>query len=145
MTFTEDLRRFELKTKQRAQDVFVNVAAATKSSIVDGSPVTASPGQPVDTGYLKASWVLDFRDRTTAEITTNVAYAPYIESRIRSDFDPKGVTGRYGVKGGQVGPALPGGSTKRHKSTVGGAHSVKLTIGGFQRLVDTVVARMGGS
>jgi hypothetical protein len=143
MSFADDLKRFELKTSQKSQRAFVGIATAVKGSVVDGSPVTAAPGQPVDTGYLKASWILGFPSATLAEITTNVAYAPYIESRIRADFDPKGVTGRYGVKGGQIGPALPGGSTKRRKSVVGGSHSVKLTVAGFERLVDRVVARMG--
>jgi len=145
MTFADDLKRFELKTRAKSQEAFVNIASAVKGSVVDGSAVTASPGQPVDTGFLKASWQLTFPSATLAEITTNVAYAPYIESRIRADFDPRGVVGGYGVKGGQIGPRENVGSTRRHKSTVGGAHSVKLTVAGFQRLVNAVVAGMGAS
>jgi hypothetical protein len=141
MSFASDLSRFSVKVQARSQSLFVNVAAATKASITDGSPVTASPGQPVDTGFLKGSWQLTFPSTTEALITTNVAYAPYIESRIRADFDPAGVVNRYGVKGGLIGPAMPRGGNRPHiKSTVGGAHSVRLTRAGFSRLVDRVNA-----
>lgn len=108
MSFDQDLGRFTLKLRAR-KALFVNVAGATKRSITDGSQVTAAPGQPVDTGALKASWILGFPSPTLAEITTNIVYAPVIEDNVRG---------------------------ARLRSKVGGFHSVKLTVAGFQRLVD---------
>jgi hypothetical protein len=113
MSFSGDLLRFRLKTEKRANAVFVNVAALTKASITDGSPVTASPGQPVDTGFLKNSWQLTFPAPNVAEIVTNCEYARAIEDNTR-------------------------GATLRSK--VGGFHSVKYTVAGFSRLVEAANA-----
>jgi hypothetical protein len=118
VTFSEDLARFAAKLKARNQLVFVNTASAVKGSIVDGSAVTGSPGQPVDTGTLKASWHLAFVSPTVADISTNVAYAPVIEDNAR-------------------------GATLR--SAVGGFHSVRYTVAGFERLVAVEVRRAGGT
>jgi len=113
MSFTEDLRRFELRTLTRSNAVFVNTASAVKASITDGSPITGAPGQPVDTSFLKNSWILDFPAPGVAEITTGCAYAPVIE---------------YNVRGARL------------RSAVGGFHSVALTVAGFPRLVEAVNA-----
>jgi hypothetical protein len=118
VTFADDIKAFTAKLKARNQAVFVNTASAVKGSITDGSSVTASPGQPVDTGTLKASWHLTFESPTSALISTNVKYAPVIEDNVR-------------------------GATLR--SAVGGFHSVRYTIGGFERLVAVEVRRAGGS
>ena len=130
MSFSGDLLRFRLKTEKRANAVFVNVAALTKASITDGSPVTASPGQPVDTGFLKNSWQLTFPSPNVAEIVTKCAYAPVIEHNLRSAFVP----------GGSMPPVEEGGSRPHIKSTVGGHHSVKYTVAGFGRLVEAANA-----
>ena len=58
MSFADDLARFRSSTVARAKDVFVTVAMLSRDSIVNGSEITGAPGQPVDTGYLKASWQL---------------------------------------------------------------------------------------
>lgn len=115
MSFDADLAAFFAKTKFKTQAVFVNTASAVKGSIVDGSGVTASPGQPVDTGTLKASWQLTFESPTSALVSTNVEYAPVIEDNAR-------------------------GATLRSK--VGGFHSVKYTVAGFERLVEAEVAKV---
>lgn len=118
MTFSEDIRRFNLKVERLTHEVFASeagIVAETMNSIVFGSPLTGAPGQPVDTGRLRASWQAEFPDETTAIISTNVPYAPIIEENIR---------------GAQL------------RSAVGGFHSVKLTILGFQRIVDNVVTRL---
>ena len=126
MSFSDDIARFNAKTRTKLQALFVNLASAVKGSVVDGSPVTGAPGQPVGQygpgyhqgrvgGTLKASWVLDFPTPTTAEISTNVVYAPVIEDNIRG---------------------------ARLRSSVGGFHSVKYTVAGFERLLEAEVRKV---
>jgi hypothetical protein len=111
MPFADDVRRFALKADGITKDVFANVVSATASSITDGSEVTGAPGQPVDTGNLKASWRTEFESPTEALISTNVVYAPVIEDGV-----------------GKYGPLTL-------RSEVGGFHSVSLTVAGFGALV----------
>lgn len=115
--FAKQLDAFFAKTKYKTQAIFINSAVAVKDSIQNGSPVTGAPGQPVVTGNLKDSWQLTFASPTVADITTNVEYAPTIE---------------YNTRGAKIPRGLPG-------STVGGAHSVALTVAGFERLVEIEV------
>jgi hypothetical protein len=83
MSFADDVRRFAAKVEAKQREVFVNVASHAHESIVNGSPVTGAPGQPVDTGNLRNSWQLTFPDANTAEITTNVDYAQPVEDNVR--------------------------------------------------------------
>lgn len=131
MSFADDLQRFAAKTQGKSNALFINVAKDVKASIVDGSAVTGAPGQPVDTGNLKASWQLTMEAKHSALISTNVAYAPVIEDNLRSSFDPRGAM--------PVKDAL----RKPIKSTVGGFHSVKLTVGAFDRIVESKLAELG--
>ena len=117
MSFESDVAGFMEKTRRKQQAVFVNTAAAVKGSIVDGSAVTGAPGQPVDTGALKASWILEFDSATEAHVSTNIEYAPILEDNVR-------------------------GATLR--SAVGGFHSVKMTVAGFERIVDAEVRKVAG-
>jgi hypothetical protein len=117
MSFSGDVQAFTRKVNGRSRDVFLGVADACMESIVEGSPITGAPGQPVDTGNLKTSWQ-ERIEGDKAFITTNVAYAPQIED------------------GTRAGRALT------LRSQVGGFHSVRLTIAGFTRVVDAVVARV---
>ena len=112
--FGSRLSAWTQKVERMSRDTFVNVASAVKSSITDGSPLTGAPGQPVDTGNLKSSWVLAFETPDVAVITTNVEYAPIIEHNVRN-------------------------ATLR--SQVGGFHSVALTTANFDRLVAAEVAK----
>jgi len=112
-SFGNDLARFLERTRAKEQRVFTNTAAAVKGSIVDGSPITGAPGQPVDTGNLAASWILAFESDRAATISTNVEYAPIVEDNVR------GVTFR------------------NH-----GPHSVKLTVAGFERLAAAEAAKV---
>lgn len=109
--FRGDLKRFAQKTDLRVQGTFVRAAQAVHQSIQEGSAVTGSPGQPVDTGALRASWILRYESPTSAMISTNLDYAPIIEDNIRG---------------------------ARLKSAVGGFHSVKMTIAGWPRLLASV-------
>jgi len=116
--FTDQLAAFQRKLDQRLNDVFVGTAVAVKGSIVDGSPITAAPGQPVDTGALKNSWQLNFETKTSALIFTGgLRYAEIIE---------------YNVRGATL------------RSAVGGFHSIAYTIAGFKRLVESEVAKVTG-
>lgn len=116
MTFSDDLDRFLADLERRRRDLFVGVATETLRSIQEGSPITGAPGQPVDTGNLKASWQLLFESETTALIQTNVIYAPGIEDGI----------------------SLETGQRLVQRSPVGGFGSVRLTRAGFQRIVAAV-------
>ena len=130
MTFSDDLFRFAAKADARGRAVFLNTASAVKDSITDGSAVTGSPGQPVGQygpgyhkgkvgGTLKASWQLWFDTPETAVIATDTIYAPPIEDGI-----------------GKYGPLTL-------RSTVGGFHSVKMTVAGFERIVDAELKKLG--
>lgn len=115
MSFSDDIDRFLLKLESREAALLPAVASAVQDSIVNGSPVTGAPGQPVDTGALRASWSLDFPSATEARISTKIEYAPIIEHNLRG---------------------------AKLRSQVGGFHSVALTRAGFQKLVDAEVRRM---
>jgi hypothetical protein len=56
MSFADDVRRFSLNVDTRINDVFLGCVQDAHAAIVVGSPLTGSPGQPVDTGYLRSSW-----------------------------------------------------------------------------------------
>jgi hypothetical protein len=114
MSASEQVMRFSRKVETLSTAVFVDVANDVKESIVNGSPLTGAPGQPVDTGNLKSSWQLVFASTKAAIIGTNVKYARVIEDNTR-------------------GALL--------RSKVGGFHSVKLTLQGFKRIVDAVARR----
>lgn len=120
MSAADDMRREIMKIEAMTQDVFVGVVAEATRSIVEGSEITAAPGQPVDTGYLKASWQTTFDSPTQATIGTNTEYAEPIEDGV-----------------GPHGPLTL-------RSAVGGFHSVKLTIAGMERIRDAVVKRVTG-
>jgi hypothetical protein len=111
MSFEADVRRFALKVETRSKDVLVGCANEVQRSVVEGSELTGAPGQPVDTGALKASWVGEFTGPWEWETTTNLEYAPGIENAV-----------------GPNGPIT-------QRSEVGGFHSVALTRGGWRNIV----------
>lgn len=131
MGFTDDVELFVEKLQTRERDVLVNVTTAVRDSITEGSPVTGSPGQPVDLGALKASWQTIIEEEWIHAVITNLEYAPAIENGQQEPYTTKKGT-----------PVTPGPMTLR--SAVGGFHSVKLTRAGFQKLVDNELARAGG-
>lgn len=137
MSFSDDLRRFSAKNPAKLQAVFDGVCEATFGSIVEGSPITGAPGQPVSTGFLKGSWQRMREAPLRERQATNVAYARVIEDNLRSSFDPAGVL--------PVRKPVTEGGTRFVKSTVGGHHSAKLTVAGFQRIVDAVTREVAGN
>jgi hypothetical protein len=110
MTFSQDLARFAEKVEKRQRALFVRATLEVQRSVVEGSEITTAPGQPVDTGALKGSWQPEYLTDWTWQTTTNLVYAPIIEE----------------------------GQNMTLRSEVGGFHSVKLTRGGWQRIVDVV-------
>jgi hypothetical protein len=118
MSFAGDLQAFTQKVGRRSKAAFAGSAVAVQESVVDGSPITGAPGQPVDTGNLKASWQIEFTGEWTASVTTGVEYAQAIEAGI-----------------GPHGPMTL-------RSEVGGFHSVKLTRAGWPRLVESVAVNL---
>jgi hypothetical protein len=138
MSFADDVRRFSAKTGTRAKALHDGVSDLAFSSIVEGSPVTGAPGQPVDIGYLKGSWQNIVEGPLTRQIVTNVAYAPAIEDDARTAFNPAGaVPDPEWRKAHQRG-----GTNRKGPSQVGGHHSVKLTRAAWQRIVDFVTAKV---
>lgn len=135
MSFDQDLNRFALKLDARVKAVFLGTAAKIHKSITMGSTTTGAPGQPVDTGFLRNSWTL-VNGPVSADISTNVAYAPVIEHNLRTAYNPAGVMPRDRTN--------PNGSSRRPvKSTVGGHHSVKLTVAGADRLQAETLRELG--
>lgn len=117
MSFSDGVNGFTSKLEAKNNAVFVGVCAEVNRSIVHGSEITGATGQPVDSGRLKASWIPEFKDEKTFELTTDVPYAPIIEDNAR-------------------------GATLR--STTGGFHSVAMTEAGFPHIVAHVVAQQRG-
>ena len=118
--FGESLRLFADKVDGRLQQVFVGSVNHVYRSIVDGSPTTGAPGQPVDTGNLKASWTEAFPEELVGTVSTNVVYAEPIEEGI-----------------GPYGPMTL-------RSQVGGFHSLKLTRASWDRIVQEEVTLARG-
>lgn len=109
MSFASQIQAFTLKADKLVQKAFVDSVGEVQRSVVEGSEITGAPGQPVDTGFLKNSFIGEFTSATEWQITTNTEYAPFIEDK----------------QGAFVSPT-------------GGAHSVKLTRAGWQKIVDKV-------
>ncbi len=112
------MRRATLQLEAMTRDVFVGVVGELQRSIVEGSELTGAPGQPVDTGALRASWQTVFDSPTAATIGTNLVYAPAIEDGV-----------------GEHGPLTL-------RSPVGGFHSVAHTVTNAGRVVDAVTSRV---
>jgi hypothetical protein len=114
MIFPQALSAFHRKVEVRVRELTVGVVDELKRSIVEGSPITSAPGQPVDTGALRASWTADFPSQNEARIYTQMRYANIIED----------------------------GESEGHpitlRSEVGGFHSVKLTVANADKVVEHV-------
>lgn len=114
-SFEEDLRRHERRVRQRWDGIHRGVAAEVFKSVVEGSPITGAPGQPVKYEDLKKSWKRVSPSRLITNIITDSPYAEIIENNRRG---------------------------ARLRSKVGGFHSVKMTRAGFQGIVRYVNRRL---
>ena len=129
MSWESDIDRFTVKLEAEIpKEILPNFASAIQESIQKGSTITGSPGQPVGQygpgyhegevgGELLASWQLTFPTADTARVTTNSNHAVANEEGFTEDGRPY-----------------------TQRSSVGGRHSVALTLAGAQRLLDHVVA-----
>ena len=131
--FTAQLSYFNDLAAERTRDTFVHATEEVQRSVVDGSELTGAPGQPVDTGFLKGSWIGEFVSATLWRLTTNVAYAPVIEHGEREAYADEGVQRPAGLPSTRE-PGVGGATT----STVGGQHSVAHTVTGWNRIVEFV-------
>ena len=122
MSFRDGMGRVRLAVRARNRGVFVACVSEATRSIVEGSDLTGAPGQPVDTGNLKASWQTVFVASDRAVIGTNVEYARSIED---------GVSYAHG------------GTPITIRSKVGGTHSVQRTVLNWDRIVAAAVMRAG--
>lgn len=103
--------------------VFIGAVVLAHDSIKEGSPLTGAPGQPVDAGNLRNSWLFEFDDPThpkSAVIGTAVEYAEPIEDGV-----------------GRFGPLTL-------RSAVGGFHSVHETVVNFDRILEESKRRFAG-
>lgn len=97
-------------------------------SIVSGSDITGSQGQPVDTGFLQKSWTITTQGASRSLVSSDVAYAPAIEYNDRA----------FTLEGGKQQPSgLPhrDGGDQWVKSIVGQNHAVATTMAGWQAIV----------
>lgn len=105
------------------EDTFLMCGALGLESIKYGSTLTGAPGQPVDEGRLLNSWQMEREGKDVIVIGTPEEYAIPIEDGIQAPYTRK--------DGTQVtpGPIV-------FRSEVGGAHSVALTVAGFDNIVE---------
>jgi hypothetical protein len=120
MTFASQLNAFAEKAKHRERAIFTGSVEAVAQSVVFGSEITGSPGQPED--LRRGEWVTQYEGESTAVISTDDPSAPSVEDGI-SRFD---------------------GSPIKLKSPIGGLHSVLQTRLNFDKLVDDVAQRTLG-
>lgn len=128
---------FALKVEAQSQAVYVGTVTHVLTSIVEGDPLTGSPGQPVaeiDGGNLRASWGAglggpdstpgfnspQWESPTSAIIGTNCVYARQNEDGI----------------------ARPSGGTYRLLAPIGGRWSVRQTVNAFPRIVEAEAKRL---
>jgi hypothetical protein len=124
VSFGADIKRFSDKVQIRSGAVFTETMDECLRSIQTGSEISGAPGQPVDTGALRASWQKFFISPMEARIGTNIVYAQSIEDGLSYAH---------------------GGTPITQRSSVGGFHSVKLTIAAFARIVEIVTRRVNGA
>jgi hypothetical protein len=121
------INAFSRKLTRNLSRIHAMSGQEIEKSIKFGSGLTGAPGQPVDTGYLRNSWISSFPAPMLWQIETNASYAPVVE------------------EGGLVSRGRSGGfsgGTYRLRSEVGGFHSVKLTRTGFTRIVHHVAGKV---
>jgi hypothetical protein len=116
--FSREIAQFIQVVNVRQRLIHSAVAGKLYESVVLGSNLTGSPGQPVDTGNLKTSFIGTFPEPLLWELTTNTVYAPSIEEGV-------GPRGRIKIR-----------------SSVGGTGSVKKTISGYRRIVKDVMEKL---
>jgi hypothetical protein len=113
MSAANDLRRIAAKAQARYVEFKSRVIEETHRSIVDGSEITGSPGQPERTGKLKESWQTIVESPTSTLIASDDPAAPAVE-----------------------------GNWSDVAFHSGGPHSRDLTAAGFPRIVEAVASEV---
>lgn len=141
--FSDALRQYGEQMVEEAKTVLDLSAEAVHQSIVHGSSITNSPGQPVADGDLRDSWKMHKLSASVIEVYSDSPYARAIEhnwkriarAKMKAAGKRMGLT-RLTKSAKVLIRKRFGGMRFRN----GGAHSVKLTARGFPRLVESVVA-----
>lgn len=121
--FVAQLAEFSKKLERTEKEVFHAIVDLANESVVLGSPITGSPGQPAD--LRDGDWTTVYEGETSALISTSERSARSVED---------GVSHKHG------GVPL----SKLH-SPIGGFHSVGLTQQHFDKIVEEVIHRIVGS
>jgi hypothetical protein len=129
--FYDEVRAFADKVRRRAIDTVTEASVQVQESVTVGSPVTGAPGQPVDTGALKTSFIPERLSELEWQTTTNLEYATAIE---------EGVQAPYVRANGTLVTPRP----IVFRSAVGGAHSVALTRAAWPQVVELSVEIVTG-
>jgi hypothetical protein len=147
MTYSQDVLRFVERVKTRTQDVVTASALKVHESIVAGSALTGAPGQPVDTGYLRSSWIVAF------DTSPSYPPAPAGSTTGRTDASPPSPAPPQGNVGKtysatvttnvEYAPYIEEG-LRATRSAVGGPGSVKLTRAAWSRIVNNAVKEQAG-
>jgi hypothetical protein len=130
MSFGDDVRVFALKVQARHRDLITELGIEVQRSVVEGSEITGAPGQRVDTGELKASFIPERLSDYVWQTTTTADHAPANEDGIQQPYPHH--------KSGKTVTPRP----MRTLSAVGGSHSVALTRANWDRVVEVGVARV---
>lgn len=133
MSFRDDLNAFAEKIERQAKEVHVRATGEVYGSVINGSPLSGAPGQPVDLGNLRDSWQELHPEALLSEVSTNTEYAQAIEE----GQQPPHAREQASATGVQQLLITPGPMTLR--SEVGGFHSVKLTRAAWPKIVEHAV------
>lgn len=123
----DEANRFVALVHARSKAVFEGGSQRVETSMLEGSEITGAPGQPVDTANLKNSFEKDRPEEWLFRMATGVEYAPAIEEGIQEPYE-------HHITGETITP-----SAMTLRSQVGGFHSRKLTVAGWQGIVDAAV------
>ncbi len=116
MSYDGGIRRHAMSVQVRYARAFTGIITRVGNSVRFGSPLTGAPGQPVRTGNLLLSWIDEIIGRFRWQMSTNVGYAKDVEDNVRE---------------------------VRFRN--GGAHSVRLTVAGFDPIVTDALAEARGA
>lgn len=131
MDFLNACEAFAERARLTEDAIFHGVVGEVATSIIEGSPITGAPGQPVRENILKPSWGTHYLSPTEALVGSGGVAAGY--NRAIEDGQ------------GRFGPFNPARGTypepRTSRSRVGGYHSVALTRAAFAKIVYAVAAQ----
>lgn len=127
MSFADQIADFAVKVNVRTHDVLVGTTLEALRSVQDGSEITGAPGQPVDTGNLRGAW------QSAVSGWVGVVACNAVGGR-GVDVTPYAEIMEDGI--------APSGKPIHYRSETGGSHSVKLTVAGLGRIVESETARL---